>query len=243
MKHVIFSILVFFLVGNHSAALSQTIEGNIDDIARALMTYFPKASGKVTSVIDQKLEIEIAPFQGLAEGVLLNVFREGEAFRHPVTGIPLGRFEGEVGIIEVTHAEAEHLTAAHIGATKKIEVGDLIRLPSTRIAVAITTRSAAYPVFLINELTAALNDTGRFQVDVLPAESEIKEALQRKNRYYLLLTTGQNGERLSMNLQLQNTVTGKELANLTILIRKSEESDLILEHLQYQLFEQRQKKQ
>lgn len=234
----VFSLLVSFA---HPAFAARGIEGNIDDVARAILTYFPKVSGKVTAVHGTAVEVRVESGQGLSEGVLLSVFREGETFHHPVTEVPLGRFENQVGIIEITRFEPPNLTAKNIDPIKKIEEGDLVRLPSTRIPLAIATRSEKAHVFLQSELAAALADTGRFQIDILSLGGDFKTALDQKNRYYIALVTDQIDGNFSMNLNLQNTATGKQLANLDILIRQSEKSDLILEHLQFQLFEQRQK--
>ncbi|WDT80201.1 MAG: hypothetical protein MPW14_24435 [Candidatus Manganitrophus sp.] len=43
-----------------------------------------------------------------------------------------------------------------------------------------------------------------------------------------------------MKLEIQNTQTGKSLSEMTVQVVQSEESDLILEHLQYQLFQRQQ---
>lgn len=223
------------------AFAAPVIEGNIDDVARAILTYFPKVTGTVTAAHDTRIEVRIESGQGLSEGVLLSVFREGETFHHPVTDVPLGHFEDPVGVIEVIGFEAPRLTAKNIDPSKKIEVGDLVRLPSTKIPLAIATRSENDPVFLQNELAAALVDTGRFQMDVLSPGADFKAASDRKNRYHIALATDQMDGTFSLNLKIQNTATGKQLANLDILIQQSEKSDLILENLQFQLFEQRRK--
>lgn len=206
------------------------------------MTYFPKVSGKITEVNATQLKVDLGPGQGLAAGVLLSVFREGAIFLHPVTSVPLGRFEGKVGAIEVLQFEPHHLIAKPIDPTKKIEVGDLVRLPSTKITLGIAMRSETDHTFLMNTLSIALRDTGRFRVKTLPTGSSARTAFQEGNDYYLELTSSQQEQQFSIKLHLQNTATGKHLADLTLSIRQSEKSDLILEHLQYQLFEQRLKK-
>ncbi len=236
----IFFLVLFF---NTPELRAEAIEGNIDDIARAILTYFPKITGKVSAINDGIIEVDLESGQGLAEGILLTVFREGETFRHPVTDVPLGRFERKVGTIEVIRFEPPLLTAKRVKAQKKIEVGDLVRLPSTKIPLAISTHSEKDHVFLQNELAAALSDTGRFQVDALSPGTDFKTAFTRKNHYHIQLVTRRNEGIFSIQLQIQNTITGKALANIEVLIHQSEDSDLILEHLQYQLFEQRQQNQ
>ncbi len=236
----LFTILLVMIL-SPPAFSAQTIEGNIDDIARAILTYFPKVTGKVIAVNDNQITVQVESGQGLSKGVLLTVFREGESFYHPVTDVPLGRFESEIGFIEILHFEKSRLTAKNIDPTIMIEVGDLVRLPSTKIPLAIATRTKEDHSFLQNELSAALNDTGRFQIDPLAPGADLKAAHDRKNRYYIELATDHQDGQFLMSLLIQNTITGNQLANLEVLIHQSKESDLILEHLQYQLFEQRQK--
>jgi len=242
LKSTIFTLLLILCLSHAQAFAGQTIEGSIDDLARALMTYFPKVSGKVTAIHNSQLEVDLGPGQGLAAGVLLTVFREGETFHHPVTNVPLGRFEGEVGAIEVLQFKAPHLKANRINTTKKIEVGDLVRLPSTKITLGIAMRSETDHAFVMNELSIALRETNRFQIETLATGSDVETASRSGNDYYITLKTVQEGKQVSANLLLQNTATGKQLAELDLLIRQSKKSDLILEHLQYQLFEQRLKK-
>ncbi len=191
-----------------------------------------------------QLQVELGPGPGpgLSEGVLLTVFRKGDTFYHPITDVPLGRFEGEVGAIEVLSFNAPRLIANPVDNTKKIEVGDLVRLPSTKITLGIAMRSETDHAFTMNELSLALRDTGRFQIEILAAGSGPETALQSGNTYYIGLKTAQHAQQFSVNLQLQNTLTGKHLADLDLRIRQSEKSSLILEHLQHQLFEQRLKK-
>ncbi len=242
LKLAFFTLLVtlFFSMAQRSAA--QSVEGSIDDLSRALMTYFPKVSGKVTALNAGQLEIDLETGQGLAQGLLLSVFRKGASFHHPITSVPMGHFEGEVGHIEVLQFESPRLSAKSLDATKKIEVGDLVRLPSTKITLGIAMGSETTDTFLMNELSFALQNTGRFRVKTLPTGSTEKTAFEAGNDYYLELSVSQEEQQFRVDLRLSNTTTGKELAQLALSIRQSEESGLILENLQHQLFEQRLKK-
>jgi len=93
----------------------------------------------------------------------------------------------------------------------------------------------------MNELVSALSETGRFKIASLSPNADLDAARKSNNRYYITLATSRRDERFAIDLQIQNTFTGTALAKLSVLIQQSEESDLILEHLQFQLFEQRQK--
>lgn len=244
-------LFLFFLLPVHGLASSsevtqggtssrRAIEGNIDDIAKTIQTYFPKAAGKVIAAGENHVEVDLGRGSGISEGILLAVYREKEPFYHPVTGVFLGKFEEEVGTIEVTQIDDHRLRADKLQSTS-IAVGDLVRIPGTRIPLAVSLASAESQHFLMNELVSALSDTGRFRIDVLPPQSTLEEASRRNNRYLIQLTTSQDVETLLVSLTLQNTETGKSLSSMDVKINQSQESDLILEHLQFQLFEQRRK--
>ncbi len=242
LKQAVFIVFFYTLAITSIAFPAQEIEGNIDDVARAILTYFPKVTGKITSINDGLLGLGLGGGQGLSEGILLTVFREEEAFYHPVTHVNMGKFESQVGTIEIVRLDPTHLSAIPINTVKEIRVGDLVRLPSTKIPLSIAVNSEKDHLFLLNEIASALGDTGRFQIDLLSPGSDFKAAFRRENRYHIKLLTRRNGERFSMNLQIQNTASGKQLAKLDVLIHQSEDSDLILEHLQYKFFEQRQQR-
>ena len=225
------------------AAAQKAIEGNIDDIAKTIQTYFPKVVGKVVSAEGESIKVDLGRGSGISEGILLTVFREKEPFNHPVTGIPLGTFEDEVGTIEVTQVDDHQSKATRVHSAKAIEAGDRVRIPGTRIPVAISLASAESQPFLMNELVSALTDTGRFRIDVLTPQSSLEEASKRNDRYLIQLATSQADKNFLLNLKVQNTATGKSLSDMEVKISQSQESDLILEHLQYQLFEQRRHKE
>jgi len=218
------------------------IEGNIDDIARAILTYFPKAVGEVVAINPDRIEVDMGREHPIAAGILLTVFREGETFLHPLTGLPLGKYEDKIGTLEALRFHPPYLIALPIEGQEKIVVGDRVRISATRIPLAVSVSSESDHAFLMNELVSALTDTGRFRIKTLSPGASLNAARQEDMPYHIRLATAHIQERFSMQLEIQNTHTGKVLAALDVLINQSDESDLILEHLQYQLFEQRQKK-
>ncbi len=231
---------LFFSLDGFAAIDPVVIQGNIDDIAKTIMTYFPKVNGTVTSVDHETVTVRLGKERGVTTGVLLTVYREKEPFHHPVTGVPLGRFEEEVGTIEVDQVEGDQLSARKILPGESIRPGDLIRLSAARIPLGVTSLSPEGPDFLATELVSALSETGRFRVDLLPVQTNPSDALKRNKLYLIRLATSQEEGRFLMKLEIQNTQTGKSLSEMTVQVVQSEESDLILEHLQYQLFQRQQ---
>lgn len=234
-----FFFLIFSLDG-FAAIDPGIIQGNIDDIAKTVLTYFPKVNGTVASVENETVIVDLGKERGVTKGVLLTVYREKEPFYHPVTGVALGRFEEEVGTVEVDQVERDHLKAGRISPGKPILAGDLVRLSAARIPIGVTSLSPEGPDFLATELVSALSETGRFRVDLLPVQASPEAALKQNKLYLIRLTTSKEEERFLMKLEIQNTQTGKSLSEMTVQVVQSEESDLILEHLQYQLFQKQQ---
>src|SRR5581483_8540535 len=147
------------------------IEGNIEDIAKPRETYSPKVKGKSTAVEGDRGEADLGRESGTSVGILLTVYREKGPFYHPVTGVVLGKFEEEVGTIEVAEIDDRHLIANKVRSASPIQVGDYVRIPGTRIHLAVSLTSSESRIFLLNELVSALTDTGRFRIDVLSPQS------------------------------------------------------------------------
>ncbi len=196
---------------------------SIDDIAKALVTYFPKVTGTVTSVDEHAVVIQSENETGLSAGVLLSVYRMGEPFYHPVTGAELGHFEEEMGLLEVVNIEHGVINTRRIKAESAISPGDLIRLTAARIPIGITGGTAEVDRFLMHELKLALEETGRFSIS--------KEPL-----YSITLTASSR----FVKVQMQNVKTGKIVSDIESNLLASNESDAIFESLQYQLFEKQQ---
>lgn len=236
-----FSVFSLNFPKNGFAAIDPgVVQGNIDDIAKTVLTYFPKVNGTVVSIEGERVIVNLGKEKGISKGVLLTVYREKEPFYHPITGVPLGRFEEKVGTVEVEQIESDHLQARRITPGESIRAGDGVRISAVRIPVGITSLSPDGPDFLTTELVSALSETGRFRIDSLPPKSGIGDALNRKNLYLIQLTTSKDEGRFLMKLEIQNTQTGQALSEMSVQIVQSDESDLILEHLQYQLFERQQ---
>jgi len=68
-----------------AAKTPAAIEGNIDDVARAILTYFPKVTGKIVSQKGKEIIVDLGGKRGLSKGTLLTVFRKKESFHHPLT--------------------------------------------------------------------------------------------------------------------------------------------------------------
>ncbi len=157
-----------------SAAQAQTapLSTAVDEAARRIAEAFPKVRGAVLDVLPTgQLLLDLTRGAGVYAGLELEIVREGESFKHPVTGEILGRLEKVVGLAKVTEAQekfslAEVLERAGGEAPVK---GDAVRVTGARILLGLgkvesspdleaTARSAS------RDLAVALARTERFEV-------------------------------------------------------------------------------
>ena len=222
-KQLVLFLIFLLPIGANAAG------GNIDDIAKGLTTYFPKVSGKVTSVDQDRVIIQSENETGLSYGVLVPVYREGDRFYHPVTKAVLGRFEEEISQLEVEKVEQGQFTAKVIQNLPAI--GDFVRLTAARIPIEVVSSGTTEEErFLAREFRAALEETGRFSV---------KDAAIGKPLYSITLLSSAGGS--SVKIQMQNVKTGRVISDIESNLFTSNESDTIFESLQYKLLEKRQK--
>ncbi len=211
----------------HAEKLQENGTGNIADIAKAIVTYFPKARGKVSSVDASDIVIQSENETGLSAGILLSVYREGEPFYHPDTKVLLGHFEDKIAGVEVVNVSDGQITARVIGETIPAVAslaGSLVRLTAASIPMRVSGGAGEENRFLIHELGLALEETGRFAIS--------KDPLYDITVITLLPL---------VKIQMKNVKTGKIVADIETSLQAVDESDSIFESLQQKLFEKQQK--
>jgi hypothetical protein len=217
------------------------VQGNMGDLARTVSSYFPHREGSILGVDGPRVRVDMGAKAGLVAGTLLEVYRKGQPFHHPDTGMELGRAEEAVGTIEVVSVRPGESEGLQTDPLPSIQTGDLARIPSTRIPIAITwvhfvdQAPEQTEPFLIGEFIAALSETQRFQVTRLPPRSGIEAASSGQNLYLLQLSVLQTDDTALVGFQMQNTKTGKSLASLVVQTEPASPSDSILEALQDRL--------
>ena len=70
-------------------------------ISEKLHQRFPNLRGAVVAVKGADLYLSLGEKDKVVKGVKLGIYREGAPFRHPATGVVLGKLEEEIGEIEV----------------------------------------------------------------------------------------------------------------------------------------------
>ena len=149
-------------VAEHSTAASR--------VAEKLVQAFPKVRGLIVSVDQQgKVVVDLAAKDGIYPGLEMEVFREGEPFKHPVSGEVMGRMEKTVASLRVVDVQDRFSVGQLLEQEGSVKAGDGVRVTGARILLGLAkvesppaAESAART--LARELELALQKTGRFEV-------------------------------------------------------------------------------
>ncbi len=245
MQVKVFFLLIFLILIAPDRSNAEALYGNLDDMARGIATYFPKASGVVLDINGDIISIQMENRHGLSEGVLLSVYRTGEPFYHPVTGVVLGQFEEEVTLLEVVEIDRERVIARPIGAGALVRPGDQVRITKARIPIGIKADGLDHDRYLLHEFLLALEDTGRFSVASFSPQSTLEEAKAHGNIYFITLTAPVDQlveEKPSQKVvaRIHNVMTGNVFAEMPMTLTAKDDSDLILDAFQRRLYEKHQ---
>ena len=202
------SLLLASLLSLAPARAEAPPKATVDDLARVVLSYFPAGAGRVTAISGDIAQVDLPNMPGLAPGVILSVYREREAFHHPVTGVELGRFEDAIGEMEVTQVAEEGVSVRIL--TGAVKVGDGVRIPS-KIPLSLSPATGDGPIPAA--LATVLVETGRFQID--PAG-----AIYRLHVTPLPAST-------HSALRMQNARTGRTLFEITTAIYASEDDPVL----------------
>ncbi len=155
-----------------SQAQELTFSRAVEEAAGRLAEAFPMLRGVVVQAEGDRVLIDLGTKQKVYQGMELQVYREGDEVKHPVTGLVLGRRDKRLGLIRVVEVNEGFSEAAvvtlHDGAT--ITTGDLVRVSHDRL-------SAALPMI----------DRGEFtNVDVQSITKDLAIALAKSGRFYVI---------------------------------------------------------
>jgi len=117
-------------------------------------------------------------------GLELQVYREGQEFKHPFTGQVLGKLDRDVGRVRVLEVQPNFSVAETIQQAEgtTVQQGDQVRVTSARVILAlpnvdVTDVAGANTRSVTRDLLNALVKTGRFEV---MSDQRIRAALQEE---------------------------------------------------------------
>jgi len=192
---MVFTLLLVAVFG-HAGAQTTVPFGSLVERLQGL---FPKVEGEVIEARGSQVTLSVGKRDGLQPGVELIVVRQGRELKHPKTGQVLGRAEEDVGRVVVSEVQEQYSIAnvrvADGSTAGEVRAGDHARVSTGKIPLTLLPLSSgvkdAQIEAVLQELTAELNRTGRFQllmgdaVNVRLTESGVKpdDVLEGKGLY------------------------------------------------------------
>lgn len=228
----------FLLLCLNQPAESGLVVANLDDIAKAIESFFPKVSGSITGIQGAEVTFDLGSKSGISPGLILTVFRPGEVFTHPLTGEALGRFEDQLGQVEVKKVDPESSIGELLAPGPQIHPGDSIRLTAGRILITLVPGPSTTSSAVADDFQTALMETGRFlfapkgtPASELNAD-QVRTASLRGIDYLLKVDAQSQDRSLRFSLTLLSTPRGTEIGHLDAQMEPSTRSDLTLENVE-----------
>jgi hypothetical protein len=159
------------LGGALEAQAQGQINRSLERLSAEIVDLFPKVEGDVVKVQGNEAFITLGAPDNIREGMELSVVRKGEEFKHPLTGVVLGRFEDDIGVI-IINKVSETYSSGNVRlakATVNPRTGDRVRITKGKIQLALLPLRGDVPGWvpreeLLERFRLALEQTGRFQV-------------------------------------------------------------------------------
>jgi hypothetical protein len=206
-------ILVVLILGagRASPGITEQIAVTFQRVAQGLQEALPPVEGMVVAVNGERVSLEFKERARIGPGTELKLIRRGATFRHPLTGVALGRHEELLGYAQVLEVRESVATARLIPRPEAppVQVEDVARITRGRIRVAVAplldlTRSRPDAKRLPYLLAAALERTGRFTPGDPRVVSESMD--QERVRTVDLFATPALAIRLSQKLEVDGWV-------------------------------------
>jgi hypothetical protein len=164
-------VLIMVFGGGFEARAQGQLSRSLERLASEMVDLFPKVEGDVVKVEGNQVFITLGASDNMREGMALSVFRKGDEFKHPLTGVVLGRFEDELGVIIINKVSETYSsgTARLAKSNVNVRAGDRVRITKGKIQLVVLPLKGDVPDWVSREevverFRLALEQTGRFQV-------------------------------------------------------------------------------
>lgn len=214
-------------------------------VAERLAASFPRVEGLIIGFEGDLVLIDRGTAAGVVQGMELDVFREGEEFKHPLTGETLGRLDKDLGTVRVLHVHERYAETAVIKKVEKVgfRKGDRVRVSMARMIVAfpnidIGGVGGVSARTMTKDLAAALVRTGRFEPvedrqlrSMLLTDREfmageltdpkiLKQLADRGKIQVLLLSRlTPSADGISLDVQAYSTLTGNSIVLASAIVQ------------------------
>ncbi len=228
--------LLVHLIASQARALEPAFGQAAEEAAAKLAEAFPAVQGSVTGVERDRVLIDLGVKQ-VYQGMELQVYREGDEVKHPVTGEVLGKRDKRLGLLRVVDVKEKFSEATIVSREEgsTIRARDLVRVSSDRLLVGLPLIDTggikeANAHSVTKDLAIALAKTGHFiviedpllraalagerssRVESFGDPSTLKLLAEKAHVQLLVLgklSPGHQG--LFLNLQVMSVVTGAPL--------------------------------
>jgi hypothetical protein len=163
--------VLVILAGTFEVQPQGQLSRSLERLSIEIVDLFPKVEGDVVKVQGNEAFITLGAPDNIREGMELSVVRKGEEFKHPLTGVVLGRFEEDIGVI-IINKVSESYSSGNVRLAKASvnpRTGDRVRITKGKIPLALLPLRGDLPGSvpreeLLERFRLALEQTGRFQV-------------------------------------------------------------------------------
>lgn len=243
-KYLLLFSLLFILTSVRTNEASEVFEARLDEIAKVFETYFPVVEGAVVSVSGSDIRINLGKKNGLMPGMVVAISREGKELYHPVTKEALGKYEEEIGRLELKEAGDDYATGLLVGEKKgEIKTGDKARVTGGKIKVALIPANAETNVFIIDQFADILEETGRFtvisggEIDKIkkehPDDNAAKIAKRAGDAFKLtnlfIINTTASKDKTLFSAELISLPNNTQVAGITAILRLPPKGPMAIE--------------
>ena len=175
LRLLLFAMPVLYALFPAPAAAAQVAgyRQALKVISDKLHRQFPYLEGSVVAVKGGDLYLSLGAKDKVTKGLKVNVYRKGEPFRHPTTGVALGTLEDDIGLATVVEVREKFSVARMVRLTPGSDLvpktKDIVRLSSAKLRIAVLpflnrTKEPLSTDVLTRDLASILLSEGRFDV-------------------------------------------------------------------------------
>jgi hypothetical protein len=203
-------------------------DDSLDRMRDETMSYFKPLTGRILTVEDRKVTVNLGVKDSVKPGMRMNILREEAPFRHPVTGEPLGRLEALMGKLVIKEVGADSSAGEIIEGSAK--EGDKVRISEIPVNL-LFCQSRDTDWYTADSYYKKLKETGRFNLIDTGIESEdtskiIEEAKRRHADVALLLTSQKTNSGMLLIQRLLWVSDGLKFSETSAAVNSAYEKQL-----------------